>query len=82
MALIELYGVFVEGSEKIMSCNVTLVTALLSLVDECVCVRVCVTVRNCRLSPVCLEQEMQTVGSGLHSSVSYLQGSYIKEKIS
>lgn len=41
MALIELYGVFVEGSEKIMSCNVTLVTALLSLVDESVSVCDC-----------------------------------------
>jgi len=69
VALIELYRVFVEGSEKIMSCNVTLVTALLSLVDE----SVCATVRNCRLSPVCLEQETQTAGSGLRSSISYLQ---------
>lgn len=80
MALIELYGVFVEGSEKIMSGNVTLVTALLSLVNESVCESV--SVKNCRLSPVCLEQETYTIGLGLRSSISYLPESYLKEKIS
>ncbi len=48
----------------------------------CVClsVWVCVTVRNCRLSPVCLEQETYTIRLGLRSSISYLPQSYLKKK--
>ncbi len=47
----------------------------------CVWVWVCVTVRNCKLSPVCLEQETYTIGSGLRSSISYLPQSYLKKRI-